>query len=55
MDIVEPFLALVIYPTTADSQVRHAENLARIAAEKLRLLPGFLRRGCSFRKTATAS
>jgi heme-degrading monooxygenase HmoA len=43
MDIVEPFLALVIYPTTPDAQARHAENLVRIAAEKLRLLPGFLR------------
>ena len=45
MDLVEPFMALVIYPTTPDSQVRHAENLARLAADKIRLLPGFLRGG----------
>ena len=43
MDLVEPFMALVIYPTTADAQARQADNLARIAAEKIRLLPGFLR------------
>lgn len=43
MDIVEPFMALVIYPTTPDAQARHADNLMRIAAEKVRLLPGFLR------------
>jgi len=43
MDLVEPFMALVIYPTTPDSQQRQADNLVRIASEKLRLLPGFLR------------
>ena len=43
MDVVEPFMALVIYPTTADAQPRQAGNLGRMAAEKLRLLPGFLR------------
>ena len=43
MDMVEPFVALVIYPTTADAQSRQAENLVRLAAEKVRLLPGFLR------------
>jgi heme-degrading monooxygenase HmoA len=43
MDLVEPFMALVIYPTTPDAQSRHAENLVSLAAEKLRLLPGFLR------------
>ena len=43
MDVVEPFLALVIYPTTADAQQRQAGNLERIASEKLRPLPGFLR------------
>jgi heme-degrading monooxygenase HmoA len=42
MDVVEPFMALVIYPTTPDAQSRQADNLIRIAAEKLRLLPGFL-------------
>ena len=43
MDLVEPFLSLIIYPTTPDAQVRHADNLTRLAAEKIRLLPGFLR------------
>ena len=43
MDMVEPFVALVIYPTTRDAQARQADNLARIAAEKIRDLPGFLR------------
>ena len=47
MDIVEPFLALVIYPTTPDSQERHADSLLRIGAEKVRLraLRGRPRRG----------
>ena len=43
MDMVEPFVALVIYPTTPDRQSRQADNLARIASEKIRALPGFLR------------
>lgn len=43
MDMVEPFLALVVYPTKADTQSRQADNLAKIAAEKIRTLPGFLR------------
>jgi quinol monooxygenase YgiN len=43
MDLVEPFLALVIYPTTAEAQSRQADNLVRMAGEKVRLLPGFLR------------
>ena len=42
MDAAEPFVALVIYPTTADAQARQADNLVKIA-EKIRLLPGFLR------------
>jgi heme-degrading monooxygenase HmoA len=33
----------VIYPTTPDRQSRQADNLARIASEKIRALPGFLR------------
>lgn len=45
MDLVEPFMALVIYPTTPESQARQADNLVRLASEKLRLLPGFLRGG----------
>ena len=43
MDLVEPFMALVIYPTTQDAQSRQADNLLRLASEKVRLLPGFLR------------
>jgi heme-degrading monooxygenase HmoA len=43
MDAVEPFMALVIYPTTPDAQARQADNLVKIAREKIRLLPGFLR------------
>jgi len=38
----EPFLALVVYPTTPEAQVRQADNLVRLAAEKLRTRPGFL-------------
>jgi heme-degrading monooxygenase HmoA len=43
MDMVEPFVALVIYPTTKDAQTRHADKLVKIATEKVRALPGFLR------------
>ena len=43
MEMVEPFVALVIYPTTKDAQLRHAEKLVKIAAEKVSTLPGFLR------------
>jgi heme-degrading monooxygenase HmoA len=42
MDVVEPFMALVIYPTTPDAQSRQADNMMRIAAEKIRMRPGFL-------------
>jgi heme-degrading monooxygenase HmoA len=40
--MVEPFVALVVYPTSKDAQTRQADNLARIASEKIRALPGFL-------------
>jgi heme-degrading monooxygenase HmoA len=43
MDLVEPFMALVIYPTTPEAQARQADKLVRLAEETLRLLPGFLR------------
>jgi heme-degrading monooxygenase HmoA len=39
----DPFLALVIYPTTADAQARQADNLLKLASEQLRKLPGLLR------------
>jgi heme-degrading monooxygenase HmoA len=42
MDISEPFVALVIYPTTPDAQERQAENLARLASEASFGLPGFV-------------
>jgi hypothetical protein len=42
MEVVEPFLALVIYPTTAEAQTRQADNMARVAAEGLRPHAGFL-------------
>ena len=42
MDMVEQFLALVIYPTTAEAQARQADNLLKMAADRVRLLPGFL-------------
>lgn len=37
-NIVEPFMALVIYPTTADAQSRHADNLVRLVSERGRTL-----------------
>jgi len=43
MDAVEPFMALVVYPTTSEAQARQADNLLKVAAEQIRLLPGFLR------------
>ena len=55
MDLVEPFMALVIYPTTPESQARQADNLVRLASEKLRLLPGFLRGGCFSTRRAITS
>jgi heme-degrading monooxygenase HmoA len=42
MEAVEPFIGLVIYPTTPDVQAHRAESLARFGAG-LRLQPGFLR------------
>jgi hypothetical protein len=30
MEKAEPFMALVIYPTTAEAQTRQADNLVRI-------------------------
>lgn len=41
--MAEPFVALVIYPTTADAQTRQADNLVRLASEQIQKLPGFLR------------
>jgi heme-degrading monooxygenase HmoA len=41
--MIEPFVALVVYPARPDAQARQADNLARIASEKIRGLPGFLR------------
>jgi heme-degrading monooxygenase HmoA len=43
VDMMEPFVALVVYPTGKDAQARQADNHARFASEKIRALPGFLR------------
>lgn len=43
MNDSQPFVALVIYPTTAESQTRQAENLARLASREIGSLPGLLR------------
>jgi heme-degrading monooxygenase HmoA len=43
MNKAEPFMALVIYPTTIDAQTRQADNLIRLASEQLRSLPGLVR------------
>jgi heme-degrading monooxygenase HmoA len=37
----EPFVALVIYPTTPEAQVKQADNLTRLVSEEIRLMPGF--------------
>ena len=42
MDVVEPFMALVVYPTSPDAQQRQADNLLRLASEKVRHMAGFL-------------
>jgi heme-degrading monooxygenase HmoA len=39
--MAEPFLALVIYPSTADGQTRQADNLMKMVAEHVQSLPGF--------------
>ena len=39
--MADPFMALVIYPSTADSQTRQADNLVKLVAEHVRSLPGF--------------
>src|SRR5262245_441099 len=43
MEAVELFLSLVIFPTTREAQAQHADNLLRLVADEVRLLPGFLR------------
>ena len=40
--MIEPFVALVVYPTRKDAQARQADNLARVASGTFRALPGFL-------------
>ena len=42
MDMAEPFMALVIYPSDPDGQARQAENLMRMAGDTVRTMPGFL-------------
>lgn len=43
MDMVEPFVEVVLYPTTKDAQSRLADELVRVASEEVRAFPGFLR------------
>ena len=38
----EPFVALVVYPSTAAGQVGQANTLLRIAEDVLRSMPGFI-------------
>jgi heme-degrading monooxygenase HmoA len=40
---MEPFTALVIYPSTPGSQARQADNFLKLVSEEIRLRPGFLR------------
>ena len=42
MDSGEPFVALVIYPSTAAAQVDQADTLLRMTEATLRSMPGFL-------------
>jgi heme-degrading monooxygenase HmoA len=41
--MAEAFLALVIYPSSADAQTRQADNLANMASEEILRQPGLLR------------
>jgi quinol monooxygenase YgiN len=43
MDMVEPFVELVIYPTTKETQTRLADKVVRVTSEDVRAFPGFLR------------
>ena len=43
MDVARALHGSRDLPTTAEAQERHAGNLMRVAADKVRLLPGFLR------------
>lgn len=43
MEGSEPFIALVIYPTTPEGQGRWADTLTKATLAELRLLPGFVR------------
>ena len=42
MATAEPFVALVIYPSTAAGQVGQADTLLRMAESALRSMPGFI-------------
>ena len=43
MDVAEPFVALVIYPTAASTQGSQAEALVQAAESTMRSMPGYLR------------
>ena len=42
METTEPFVALVIYPSTASAQAGQAESLLRMAEAAIRNMPGFV-------------
>lgn len=42
MTTTEPFVALVIYPSTSPAQVGLADTLLRMAEETIRAMPGFV-------------
>ena len=42
MTPTEPFVALVIYPSTPQGQVGQADTLIRMAADAIRSMPGFV-------------
>jgi heme-degrading monooxygenase HmoA len=43
MEVVEAFVALVIYPTTASAQPGQAATLVAMAEDAIRTMPGFIR------------
>jgi len=42
METTEPFVALVIYPSTSTTQLGQAHTLLRMAEDTIRRMPGFV-------------
>lgn len=42
MSATEQFVALVIYPTTAEGQIPQADSFVQVSGDRLRASPGFL-------------